>query len=71
MDTSPKQDSNVSTMRVPSVTVSTEPAEVVLKGDADTETREFERGSRFWMIFVALCCCTLLSALDLVNIILK
>ncbi len=70
MDTLPKQDSNVSTMRVSSVTVSTEPAEVVLKGDADTE-RDFERGSRFWMIFVALCCCTLLSALDLVSIILK
>ncbi|KAF9477032.1 iron permease [Pholiota conissans] len=26
---------------------------------------EFKRDSRFWMIFVALCCCTLLSALDL------
>jgi hypothetical protein len=28
---------------------------------------EFKRDSRFWMIFVALCCCTLLSALDLVG----
>lgn len=28
---------------------------------------DFKRDSRFWLIFVALCCCTLLSALDLVG----
>ncbi|KDR72247.1 hypothetical protein GALMADRAFT_143106 [Galerina marginata CBS 339.88] len=31
----------------------------------DNETTTFKRNARFWLVFVALCSCTLLSALDL------
>ncbi|KAF4623793.1 hypothetical protein D9613_001285 [Agrocybe pediades] len=37
----------------------------VSEGTKDASSSEFKRDFRFWMIFVALCCCTLLSALDL------
>jgi hypothetical protein len=37
-------------------------------GDEE-EDPGYKRDARFWLIFVALCCCTLLSALDLVSIL--
>jgi len=32
------------------------------------EENEFRRDVRFWLIFGSLCCCSLLSALDLVRL---
>ena len=36
--------------------------------DGALEESGYKRDARFWLVFVALCCCTLLSALDLVSL---
>lgn len=47
------------------ISVTSEAQPVVVSPDVPASN--FKRGARFWLIFGALCCCTLLSALDLVG----